>query len=115
MNMNNPINLCLYTAKAYKKPSIFSPKSIRKNHILPMANVAVCLVSIALLCITTAQGRTNFRATPSSVIDHQFNTDGICQTAVDTKGYQCEEHTVYITIYFLILLNPLAPDFMNSF
>ena len=78
---------------------------------MAMANTVVSLVSIALLCITTVQGRTNFHGTPSSVTDHDFHIDGICQTAVETKGYQCEEHKVHIAIYIyslILLLNPLS-------
>lgn len=66
-----------------------------------MANTVVSLVSIALLCLTTAQGSTNFHGISSSVTDHDFHIDGICETAVETKGYQCEEHKVHIAIYIL--------------
>jgi len=65
-----------------------------------MANTVVSLVSIALLCVTIAQGRPNFEATPSSVNDHGFQIDGICQTAVVTQGYKCEEHQVH-TYYYI--------------
>ncbi|KAK7327224.1 hypothetical protein VNO80_31589 [Phaseolus coccineus] len=72
-----------------------------------MANTVVSLVSIALLCITTAQGRTNFEATPSSVNDHDFQIDGICQTAVVTQGYQCEEHEVQTDDGYILSLQRL--------
>ncbi|KAG2394325.1 Triacylglycerol lipase [Vigna angularis] len=53
-----------------------------------MANSVVSLVSIALLFLTTTQGKTNFHGIPSSVTDHDFHVDGICETAVETDdGY----------------------------
>ncbi|KAL9319517.1 hypothetical protein ACSQ67_011356 [Phaseolus vulgaris] len=72
-----------------------------------MANTVVSLVSIALLCVTIAQGRPNFEATPSSVNDHGFQIDGICQTAVVTQGYKCEEHQVQTDDGYILSLQRL--------
>ncbi|TKY47924.1 Triacylglycerol lipase 2 [Spatholobus suberectus] len=74
-----------------------------------MANTVVRLLSIVLLCITTAQGRKNFHpnsewSTSSSVINH---VDGICQTMVETQGYTCEEHMVTTEDGYILSLQRL--------
>ncbi|XP_061355410.1 triacylglycerol lipase 2-like [Gastrolobium bilobum] len=59
-----------------------------------MANIAVFLFSLVLLCITAAQGRKTLYPNNELPASSPVTNDGICKTMVDTQGYTCEEHKV---------------------
>ncbi|KAK7339325.1 hypothetical protein VNO77_19985 [Canavalia gladiata] len=62
--------------------------------MLSMANAIVGWFLMAMLCITTIQGRTTHHSNNGWSTSSSIISDGVCKTRVETQGYTCEEHEV---------------------